>query len=293
MKIRYYKIISALLVFVALISLLSVHISAKTALEDRAGLLTAEEEKALSEDAKKLEDILDINIIIHTTDDTKGKSARNYADDRYDSLCGVNTDGILLLIATDIGEVHVSTSGCVVEGYGQAHLDSFLDNVVPYLSGGEFYSGCLLFLDYLDDHTYESIREAEGIGGDLGYYPEGPDNPIYTPEHPADSAEIMGILNILGVSFAIGAVISLIVCLILRSGMNTARLRSGAEDYLLRSTFTLSDSRDIFLYTTTTRVRVADSSNNGSGRSGGGGHRSSSSHRSSSGGRHGGGGRRF
>lgn len=56
------------------------------------------------------------------------------------------------------------------------------------------------------------------------------------------------ILKMAGISFAVGLVIALVVCLIMKSCMKTARPRHTANDYIKKNSFHITRSRDIFIY---------------------------------------------
>ena len=56
------------------------------------------------------------------------------------------------------------------------------------------------------------------------------------------------ILKMAGISLAVGVVIALIVCLIMKSCMKTARPKHTANDYIKKNSFHITRSRDIFIY---------------------------------------------
>ena len=56
------------------------------------------------------------------------------------------------------------------------------------------------------------------------------------------------ILKMAGISLAVGIVIALIVCLIMKSCMKTARPKHTANDYIKKNSFHITRSRDIFIY---------------------------------------------
>ena len=56
------------------------------------------------------------------------------------------------------------------------------------------------------------------------------------------------VFNNLPLIFAVGVVIALIVCLIMKSCMKTARPKHTANDYIKKNSFHITRSRDIFIY---------------------------------------------
>ena len=60
----------------------------------------------------------------------------------------------------------------------------------------------------------------------------------------------------IGVSFLIALVISLIIVFLMKRALNTVRREKAADRYTKEGSFALTESRDIFLYSTVTRVRI-------------------------------------
>ena len=58
------------------------------------------------------------------------------------------------------------------------------------------------------------------------------------------------------VAFGIALVVSLIVVLLMKRALNTVRKQKSADGYAEEGSFSLTESRDIFLYSTVTRIRV-------------------------------------
>lgn len=58
------------------------------------------------------------------------------------------------------------------------------------------------------------------------------------------------------VCVAIGLAVGLTVTLFMKRGMSTVRKQKRADVYVEKDSFSLTESRDIFLYSTVTRIRV-------------------------------------
>ncbi len=80
------------------------------------------------------------------------------------------------------------------------------------------------------------------------------------------------------ISLIIGAVISLVVVLSMRSKMDTVKKQRGASRYFENRDITITESRDRFLYSTLTKVPKPDSSSGGRSGGGSGGHSGGGSH---------------
>ena len=63
------------------------------------------------------------------------------------------------------------------------------------------------------------------------------------------------------VSLLIGLVVGLTATLLMKRSMSTVRKQKRADVYVKADSFSLTESRDIFLYSRVTRVRVNNSSN--------------------------------
>jgi len=247
------------------------------------------------------ESSLDIAIVI--TDDTGGKSSRDYADDYYDQNgfgMGENHSGILMLINMDIREVWISTCGKAIDIFTDNRIDSMLNDIAAYLADGDYFNACKEFVNQVKKYASMGVPQGQ-------YRDPSEDAPFSPPGHQEDDFPGMPqeqypgrnsysywerarqLMISPGVYFfaAIAAVIATIIASLGNKGRVTVSNRTYEQD----GSFHLSDMRDDFINQTVTRVRVANTNTgHGSGRSGT--HRSSV-HRSSSGRSHGGGGRRF
>ena len=72
---------------------------------------------------------------------------------------------------------------------------------------------------------------------------------------------------------AVAFLISLLICLVWRSKMKTAKLARGADNYVPEGGFRLTGSSDVFLYRSVTRTRIQSSQPSSSGSGGGSGRR--------------------
>ena len=248
---------------------------------DNAGLLTSEEVSELNRKIQTLRSDLELDIVIVTTYGTGSKGVQDYADDFYDRNgygYGEEYTGILMLIDMESREWYISTCGEAIYIFTDYGLSRMEIGFLPYLSEGLFFEAFDTWLDCLRPYV-DAYRNGTPIDGyvqpDEYESPYGEEIVYYggfSIEHPFLIALIIGLAA------------ALITILVMRSRMNTARLQSGAGNYLKDDSFHLTQRSDMFLYS---RVgRRAKPKNNTSG----GG---SSVHRSSGGVRHGGRGGKF
>lgn len=250
---------------------------------DNAGLLSDEELYSLTEQIRSLRDALELEIVIVTTYGTDGKGAQSYADDFYDKNgygYGESNTGILLLLDMEQREWYMSTCGDAIYIFTDFGLDQLGQTILPWLSQGDYYQAFRCWLEALPEYA-EAYRDSSPIDGYV--QPDEYDSPYGDEIYYYD--DHVGIrIQPFPIALVIGLVAAAITILVMRSRMNTARLQSGAVDYLKEGSFHLRQRSDMFLYSRVSRTARPKNTSSGGG---------SSVHRSSGGVSHGGRGGRF
>lgn len=253
---------------------------------DNADLLNSDEVARLTQQINDIRDTYEMDVVIVTTWDLGGKSVQSYADDYYDENgYGYGTDytGVLLLIAMDTREWYISTCGEAIYALTDYSLDVLGEEMVYFLSGGEYYMAFENFLGSLPKYmiAYRQGNSVDGYAPPDAYYPEGGEEIIYY--QPIREPNPVG--NFL-VALLIGIVVASVFVLIMRSQMNTAKYQKNAANYLKSGSYHLNTRHDLFLYSRVSKTPKPQ--NHGGSRPGG-----SSVHRSGGGRSHGGRGGRF
>lgn len=242
-------------------------------LVDRAELLDSDEADELLTLLDRLSDEIQCDIAVVTVNSLDGKSVVDYTDDFYDYNgygYGEDRDGIMLLINMGERDVHISDCGYACRALSQKQLDRLREQVTPYLSSGDYYTAFRTFAD----RSAQLITDARNGGDD---------------EPAVDDHSFEGFFRSLGsiplICIVIGVIGGFIAVSIMKGKLKSVRRRGEASDYVRNGSFNITNSSDIFLYTTvskTARPKADDSSHGGGG---GGGHVSSSgtSHGGSSG----------
>ncbi len=233
-------------------------------LVDDAGLLTASEKSGLLSLLNEISEKQGMDIVIVTVESLNGKSPRTFADGYYDDN-GYGADGILLLIATDSRDWHISTSGYGITALTDAGIDYVSDRFIDDLSDGDYASAFTTYAELCDDFI---TKAKSGNAYDRGNMP---------------SSDFPWGQSIL-ISLAIGFVIAFIATAIMRSKLKSVCRKSGAADYIKQGSFRVTNANDVFLYRRVTRRAKPKDNHSGGG---------SGTHRSSSGRSHGGGGGKF
>lgn len=234
------------------------------ALHDLDGSLSEAEEKALFSSLTELVREMGFSVCVVISDNI-GESktdvqAIDYADLYLESFCGIDGDGILLLINNDTKYDRISTSGCCIDLFTDRDIDRIFDDFYDELTDGNYYNAVYYFCKSVKRYS-ESDSDSASFGDFIGLV--------------AFSAPWWLLFPVI---FTIAFVHNVKV-------RYAVKPQKGARSYLLTDSIQYEEKKDTFIRS---YVRVESSS---SGSHSSSGHRSST-HRSSSGGRHGGGGRR-
>lgn len=243
---------------------------------DEAGLMPVEMAAALDAKAWQLSNENNLEICILVENGLGGRNIRDFTADFYDSNGygrGPGHDGVMLSLDLDQRDWFILTGGAGIRIYTDYGIRTIGEEIVPYLSNGQYYEAFDRFLDLAAAFAVEANTQQPY---DLNHEYEG------EPETLAQK---------LGKATPIGLVASALATLLgmggMKRGMHTVQRKHGATQYARRDSMRMNRQADIFLYHTQRRERLPDPPR-GSG--GGGG---STTFVSSSGTTHGGGGGKF
>lgn len=237
---------------------------------DQADLLTAEESEALQQRCLEIARSKEVDIVIVTTDDAQGKTARDYADDFFDyhdfGYDKPRGTGILYLIDMDNRMGWVSTSGGAITYFTDQRISQITKAIKPYLKDADYYESGTVFLDYV-----------ERFMGDL---PQ--ENDLYDYEGNTKGFHISLSMALLCLLFA--AVIGGIAVFVMVHNAG-GKVTVNSLTYLNTKGVHINQRYDTFTHNTTTTRTISNSTGSGGG--------ASSTHSGSSGSSHGGGGCSF
>ncbi|MPM06023.1 hypothetical protein SDC9_52318 [bioreactor metagenome] len=253
---------------------------------DNSELLTEKEEADLADKISSIRETYGLDIVILTMPDTGSRTTTQYADDFYDYNdygYGAGDDGMLYLLNMGEREYAFSTYGKGITYFTDYGLKQIASDMSSDLSSGNYYEALTILLD--DSEKY--IKQGQsGSSYDVknpvspGYNKQSATPYVVNNTARSDEENTRNILIIAGGS----VILSLVIVLVMRSGMKSRRPQLQAREYLREGSFQLTGQRDIYLYSHTSRVK-RQSNNNGGGGSG--------VHFSSSGRSHGGSSGRF
>lgn len=228
-------------------------------LVDDADLLTSEEENTLLMWLDSLSESSSLDFVILTVNSLGEKSATEYADDYYD-YGGYSEDGALLLVSMEERDWAFSTKGYGMTVFTDWGIDYIMDCILGDLSEGFYYDAFFTFLDMSENY----VKAAEnGEPYDVNNAPKG-DFPVF---------------KYAIVALIVAFIAAFVVTGIMKSQLKSVRFANDAASYIRADSFELTESRDLFLYSTITKTPRAQNNSSGGGSKG---------HFSSSGSRHGG-----
>lgn len=233
----------------------------QTYIQDGAALLTGTQVTLLESRAKSLADQYDCGVYVATVETMSGTDVREFAKDYYEANglgVGGGSNGILFLVCMDSREyvtVTYGTDPAQPEQYGvgiMAYTDTGIaameDAVVPLLSDGDYQDAFSTYLDHCAE--YLAYYEENGVGME---------------------ADTLSLGLRLAIIVLVPLLIALIVCLIFRSQMKTAKIAKEAGNYIPEGSFVVTARQDRYTHTTKSRTKIEKSSGSTVDRDGFGG----------------------
>lgn len=236
-------------------------------LVDDADLLTESEQGDLLAKLDEISDRQQVDIVVVTMDTLNGKTPMDYADDFYDYNgygFGADCDGILLLVSMEDRDWYISSCGYGMTAVNDSGVEYISEQFLSDLSDGDYASAFTTYADLCDDFITQARTDRPYDSDDL-------------PKAPFDA------FTRLLIAMGVGLAVALIVTGIMRGQLKSVRWQAAAANYVRSGSMNLTESRDLFLYSTVDRTEKPKSDDDDD----------SSSHTSSSGQTHGGGGGKF
>lgn len=237
---------------------------------DGAELLTDDEISALSAKLDEISTRQQMDVVVMTSDDLQGyDTATECADELYE-YCGYGfgdeKDGIMLFISMDDRDWAISTCGRAIDVFGEYDCDYIGNEIVPYLSDGDYAAAFERFANLCDQFITNGGIDDDDYDHDDDY----DDYRNFTI--PSERLSPMWIL----VSIVAGILLAVLVVGIMRSKLKTVRFQAAASNYVKHGSMNITDSSDLYLYRTMSRTPRPKSNDNSSSGGGGGIHMSSS-----------------
>ncbi len=262
----FKKVVSITLAFVFVFSLgICGFASESSFIIDNADILSDEEEVLLDEKACEIAKNYDCYAYVVTVVSLEGYEAWEYNEKLYSEL-SLNENSVVLLLAMNERQYDIMAHGYGNIAFTDYGKDVMAERFLDDFAYDNWYSG---FCDYLDtcDEFLENATQGEAFD--------------VSSENVVSGLSVRNInFKLIGVAviFVISCVIALIICLVLRAQMKTAKMATAAENYAKE--LVLTNHYDRFSHRNRTRVYNPPSNSGSSGgtsvNSGGFSHKSGS-----------------
>ena len=256
MRKRFFAILLALSIILSIAAAPAVYASETYYVADAAGVFTDDQWLDLNDRAYAISEKfgLDVAIIIidEKSDDDSAEEWAQYMFEALEFGRGADRSGIVFFISVNDRE-----SAIVAHGYGNTAFtdhgkDVMFDKyIVPLLKDDKYYEASSIFLDKAEE--FLALAEA-GTPFDVDTDEE------YIAQNAKNAAGAK-----VAVTIIIPLIVSLIICMVWRSHMKSARKATEADSYIPSNGFDLSLQEDSFLYRTTTSRKIERSSNSSGG----------------------------
>jgi len=220
---------------------------------DETSLLSDTEWQKLNDRASALTSKYQCEIRILIIPDMWVSDAKEHAISVYkgsDFGYGAERSGIMMMLSMADRDYAL-----IAHGYGNTVLtdhgrDVILnDYMLPLLKNNYYYEAFIVYLDKIEEFL---MMAQAGTPFDVDT------DEAYLAQQAESARAAKIVFNIL-----IPLLVALIVCLIFRSQMKTARKQRAAANYIPDGGFVLTGSSDTYLYSTEVRRTIEDSSSSG------------------------------
>ncbi len=228
---------------------------------DDANLLSSAEKEALEEQLDEISEEYMFDVVVHTTNTLEGKTPVAYTDDFFDYEgygYGSTYDGIILMISMEDNDWQIGTTGYGIEAFTDAGIDTMADEILPYLSSGNFYRAFQTFGEQVEEYL---IQDQVGEPYDVGNLPTQS-----STQAGSQSKASLGFDSIM-LSIGIGFVAALIIVLSFRRELKSVRSQPRASSYVVKDSFVLTKDSDRFLYENITKRKKPQNNSSGGGSS--------------------------
>ncbi len=243
MKHNFVKAALFILVFSLILSASALLAGAKAPLlADNASILSEEESNEILSLLQDISARQEYDVIVVTVDSLDGEDIVEYAKHHYTSMnygYGEDKSGTMLLVAMDEREYALISHG---EGR----------DIIP--DEGAISDE---FLFHLKTNSYASAFRAFANSADERI------TDFRNPETGDSGKDSFPWVKAVLISLAVGLVAALVTTAAMKSKLKTVRHRDYAREYVRKGSFNLTHSRDLYLYSTVTRVPKPKPNNNG------------------------------
>ena len=225
---------------------------------DEAGLFTEEQRRNLEEDAKALSDYAQCGVYFMSVDDYWNYSTEidvlTAAEDIYLTNgfgIGDEQNGIFLLLSMDYREYALVTYGdfahMAFTDYGQEML---CEQFLYEFRHDDWYYGVCEYIRYTDVLLDKALSgNPLDVPGATGNRPGAYEEPV------SEGTFVIALI----MAFVPAAALAMLICVVLKRQMKTARKRTDAFEYIVDNSVNFRIQQDRFTHVTHSRRRVSNS----------------------------------
>ncbi len=207
---------------------------------DSADLVAAAEEADINAKLAEISAEHGVDVVIVTVDSIGNEDAFYYATEYYtDNGYGVGNEksGVLLLISMEYRDWAIVTKGVGRDAISDSDADSIFDSMSSDLADDDFAPAFYTFAEECDSYIYDELH-------------------------------FDFVINLI-IALVIGLVVALIATGIMKGKLKSVRYQSAAANYVRQNSMKVTESKEVFLYNTVSRVARPKNTSSGGGRSGG------------------------
>ncbi len=238
-------------IFLLIISFSSFVCANESYYYDEIGLLAPSQITSLTNRLKDFEKENDSKLMIVCVSTTGDKTPVGFAFDYLFNSVGNTGNGIILLLSIYDGKVVIDTRGSASEALTDTRSDILFDMILfDHFTSGDYYNGFLKFIDMCDGYySLVSNEDYAELSANLEAIEADSDN-SYSDNAQVDST----IVKLVLISLGIGLGAAIITVLILRRQLKSVRYANNASCYVIQGSFSLTEKRDIYLYSTVSKI---------------------------------------
>ncbi|HAX82955.1 MAG TPA: methanol dehydrogenase [Ruminococcaceae bacterium] len=221
---------------------------------DYAGVLPQEEDDKLVEKFDEVANRQKIDMIICFTNGLDGMSTDEYAKDLYlknNYGYGENKDGVMLLVSFEDRDWYILTKGYAKQAITESGIQYIGNQIKDDLANKNYYAAGEYFAQ-LCDELITDAKNGNAYNENFGALDDENTGSVTPPP--------MWIL----ISIGVGIVIALIVVGIMKGKLKTVRMQASANNYLKDGSLNITESQDIFLYSSVSKTEKPKNDDNNS-----------------------------
>lgn len=268
MKKRLICLLTLLCMLLSALPVFAEETTAEQRVFDYADLISESDEQEMQLWINDMQENWGLDLAYLTTYDTEGKSVQQYGADFYvehELGLGENYDGVIFVLDMSQREGQIITCGKAIDIYTDYYIDQMWDNMVGYLSDGEYYWA--FFTLYMDMNNYAEEYAAYQKSPDT-YVSEYQQSEAYISQNNA-SHRVSRLLMFGGIAAVFALVVAGIGVGSMRKACKNVRPFTDGRAYLKENGFYLTTSRDTFANTHTSMVPIPRDDDNHHHHSGG------------------------